>query len=199
MPRRTFWVAAGVVAGLCLGLLGRPAAAGGKYYIRIADTQEPPDLKSGLLDEAKKLLREELARRPEFVLELKDAPPDSDPDALAAELKKRNLKGYKVFVRLTHVGTEILPPRPGRRYRQVQATVRASIIGISIPSQVMALGGDGESSSATEFSGKPDDREVAQLKHDALADALSQAVDKALLKLAQGFMTPPSEKPRKKK
>src|SRR2546427_6311273 len=166
MPRRSLFVAAGVVAGLVMGLLGRPAAANGKYYIRIAETEEPPELKSGLVDEAKRLLHDELAKRPEFVLEIKDAP--TDPDALADELKKRNLKGYKVFVRLTHVGTEILPPRQGHRYKQLSATVRAAIIGVTLPGEVMALGGDGEASSITEISGKPSDAEVASLKHDAL-------------------------------
>src|SRR5215813_13136190 len=193
MPRRSFFVAAGVLVGVVAGLLGRPAAAGGKYYIRIAETEEPAELKSGLVEEAKRLLQQELAKRPEFVLEIKDAP--TDPDALAAELKKRNLKGYKVFVRLTHVGTSVLPPRPGRPYKQLQAIVRAAIVGVTLPGEVMALGGDGESMSTTEISGKPRDADVASLKHDALADALSQAVDKALAKLDQGFMKPPSEKP----
>jgi hypothetical protein len=194
---RPWFVAAGVVAGLVLGWLGRPAAAGGKYYIRIAETEETPGLKSGLVDDAKKILHDELAKRPEFVLELKDLP--SDPDQLAAELKKRNLKGYKVFVRLNQVGTEVVPPRQGRPYRQVAATVRASLVGVTLPGEVMALGGDGESTTATEFSGaKPRDADVAQLKHEALTDALTQAIDKALVKLAQGFMKPPAEKPRKR-
>jgi hypothetical protein len=197
VPRRAVWVALGVAAGILLGLKGRPAAADPKYYIRIADTEENPGVKSGLLDEAKKILHDELAKRPEFVLELK-AP--ADPDALAAELKKRNLKGYKVFVRLTHVGTEILPPREGRPYKQLQATVRAAIVGVTLPGDVMALGGDGESQSATEFGGaKPKDTDQAALKQEALRDALAQAVEKALAKLSQGFMVPPSEKPRRKR
>jgi len=196
MPRKSLWWAAGVVAGLVLGFASRPAAANGKYYIRIAETEEAAGVKSGMADEAKKLLREELAKRPQFVLD--DKMPE-DPDKLAGELKKRNLKGYKVFVRLTKVSTEVLPPKEGRPYKQLSATVRADIIGVTLPGEVMALGGDGESSSMTEISGKPRDEEVSQLKEEALKDALSQAVDKALVKLAQGFMTPPAEKPRKKK
>lgn len=195
MPRKSLWWVAGVVAGLVLGFASRPAAANGKYYIRIAETEEAAGVKSGMADEAKKLLREELSKRPQFVLD--DKMPE-DPDKLAGELKKRNLKGYKVFVRLTKVATEVLPPKEGRPYKQLSATVRADIIGVTLPGEVMALGGDGESSSMTEISGKPRDEEVSQLKQEALKDALSQAVDKALVKLAQGFMTPPAEKPRKK-
>jgi len=196
MPRKSLWWAAGVVAGLVLGFASRPAGANGKYFIRIAETEEASGVKSGLTDEAKKLLREELTKRPQFVLD--DGKMPADPDKLAGELKKRNLKGYKVFVRLTKVATEILPPKEGRPYKQLSATVRADIIGVTLPGEVMALGGDGESSTTTEISGKPKDDEVDQLKHDALADALSQAVDKALVKLAQGFMKAPAEKPRKK-
>jgi hypothetical protein len=184
------------VSGLLAGWR-QAAAAEGKYYIQLADTQEAAGVKSGLIEQAKQVLRAELAKRPEFVLASDDMP--KDPDQLAAELKKRSLKGYKVFVRLTKVESEVLPPRQGRPFKQLSATVRADIVGVTLPGEVMALGGEGESSTATEISGQPKDAEVASLKKDALADALSQAVDKALAKLAQGFMKAPTDKPRKKK
>ena len=199
MRHRSWWVAAGVAAGLILGWRGRPAAAGGKYYIRVAETEEVAGLKSGLVDDARRILREELAKRPDFVLDLEGVPANADADRLSAELKKRNLKGYKVFVRLTRVQTEVLPPRTGRPYKQLQATVRAALVGVTLPGEVMALGGDGESSTAMEFSGQPREEAIGELKREALADALAQAVDKALAKLGQGFMKPPGDKPRKRR
>src|SRR5262249_44251112 len=155
------------VGSACLQASLASAAASPRYFIRIAETEETAGLKSGLVEDAKKLLRDELAKRPQFLLELPDAP--ADPDQLAAVLKRKNLKGFKVFVRLTHVATEVLPPREGRPYKQLQATVRASIIGVTLPGDVMALGGDGESTTTTEFSGKPKDTDALSLKRDALA------------------------------
>src|SRR5262249_39801222 len=148
-----------------------------RYYLEIADAQEAPGVNSGLLLEARKLLREQLAKRPEVVLAGAGAP--ADDQALASWLKKRNLRGYRVFVRITHVGKETLPPRAGRPYKQRRPPVRASLLGATLRGGIRALPGDGEPSTATEFSGASRPADESALLHDALADALGQAIDRA--------------------
>jgi hypothetical protein len=195
MPRPGF-IAAGVCAGLLLGLYGLPQAAGAKILIRIAETEEAPDLHSGLVAEAREILRQRLAKYTDLVVDPKDAPPEGP--ALEEFLQKNHLKAYKVFVRLTAAKTEVLPPRQGRPYKQLSATVRAALVGVTLPGDVMALGGDGESQAATEISGSPKPADELALKREALGDALTQAVDKAMARLAQGFRKAPVEKSRRK-
>jgi hypothetical protein len=72
-------------------------------------------------------------------------------------------------------------------------------VGVTLPGETMALGGDGESTTTTEISGAPKESEALSLKQDALVDALSQAVDRALAKLTAGFMPAPKEKSRKRR
>src|SRR5688572_22810315 len=100
-----------VIGVVALAWLPARAEAKGKFFIRITEAEEAQGIESGLLTEAKKLLADELRRRPEFVLDIPGLP--TEPDALAAELKRRNLKGYSVVLRLTRFKTQVLPPRQG--------------------------------------------------------------------------------------
>jgi hypothetical protein len=197
MVRRLVCAAVACAAVLAAAPCARAASAA-RYYFQIAPTEEEKGLSSGLVEAAQTALREALAKRPEVVLDLgPDAP--TDPAALGALLKKRNLHGFKVFVRLLAVESKTVPPRPGRQYKQLEATVRASLVGITLPGDQIAIGGDGESTAATEFGGTPKPTEVAQLKQDALVGALAQAVDRAMAKLAHGFRSPLPEKARRRK
>ena len=191
---------AGMLVAVTLALQD-PAAAGPKpkkprYFLIFREVLEAPGVVTGLKDSVKPLLVEALRQYPEIVLELPDAP--QDPEALDAYLKKRGLKGYEINIRLTKLVKELKEARPGERRKVLAVTVGVSIFGTSFPGKSFAIGGDGESTVEIRVL-KETPKDVDALKHDALKDALEQAIPKTLRTLEAGPTKPTPEKGRKRK
>ena len=96
---------------------------------------------------AKEVLAAELASRPEFTSDLGGAA----GDALPAELKRRNLKGFDVTLKLVSLTHEPKPPRPGGRLKQLAVGAKVSVFGTTIPEAKLAFGGDGEAMVEAEI------------------------------------------------
>jgi hypothetical protein len=199
MRRSTYMLLATIIGGgLLLGSVA-PARAKGKkpkYFMTFRETLEAPGLKTGLKDQVRPLILEEMRKIPEFVLELPDAP--NEPAALAKYLKKKKLKGYEINIRLTKLKKELKPPQPGERHKMLTVTVGATIFGTSFPQKSFAVGGDGESTVGIPVRvERPRDVEAAT--RDALRDAIQQAVVKTLRSLEIGQSTPTPEKHRRRR
>jgi hypothetical protein len=137
---------------------------------------------------AREVLQKELAARPEFTCDL-GAP--SDEAALVAELQRRKLTGFNVSLKLVDLKREPKPPRPGGRLPQLAVGVKLSVFGATIPEAKLAFGGDGEALVEAEVVERRLPEETANLTRDALVQAVKQAVDQAVRKLA----LPPRAKP----
>lgn len=171
------------------------ALGGPKYYIELNPTEEAAGLKTGLLDEAKQILSEELKKRPDVVLHADGAPHPSE-----ADLKQKGLRGVSMVVRIEALSDEVLPPEGGKGARQLQASARTSVLGTAIPSRQMVLAGDGECTLGTKVTAtKIDERERKHLRLDALKDALHQSVEKAFSKLGEKPEGAKGKKKKKKK
>lgn len=188
-------------ACLLLWLLLVPASASAhapRYYIAIRDVEGPPgagkDDPTRLL--ARKLFQEELGRRKELTLDGAGLPAGGAP--LAQELKRRNLKGYQLTLRLLSVTQALNPPPKGKQYRVLERGVRLTVIGTTLPEDQLAVGGDGESTVQADVGAQISERKAEELLGDALRDALGQAVQQAIRKLDLGGKPPTPERPRKK-
>mgnify|MGYP000662125190 CR=1 FL=1 len=164
----------------------------------IRDVEGPPgagkDDPTRLL--ARKLFQEELGRRKELTLDGAGLPAGGAP--LAQELKRRNLKGYQLTLRLLSVTQALNPPPKGKQYRVLERGVRLTVIGTTLPEDQLAVGGDGESTVQADVGAQISERKAEELLGDALRDALGQAVQQAIRKLDLGGKPPTPERPRKK-
>jgi hypothetical protein len=190
------WLGAGLLA------LGVPpahaAGAAPKYYFRLGEVKAGPDVGEPLKAYAAEAVRAELASRPEWASDIGKFGP-SDTDALVAELKKRNLRGFSVVVRFEHLKKDLKDPAPGERRKRVALDVKLSVFGTTIPEEKLSFSGDGESAVEAEVPDKGMDAETEGLAKDAIKDAVKQAVDQAVMKLAIGKSAPMNESKRGKK
>jgi hypothetical protein len=192
------------VLGLALGLgalvASGPAAGAhapaAKYYFRIGEVKAGPEVDAALKDYAAQAVKEDLAARPEWASDVGA----TEPEALVAELKKRNLRGFSVVVRFENLKKELKEPGPGAHRKRAAVTVKLSVFGTTIPEEKLAFSGEGEAGTEAEVPDKGVETETQSLAKDVIKDAVKQAVDQAVLKLSLAkASTPMNESKRKKK
>lgn len=170
-------------------------AAGPKYYFQLRDVKAGPAVDPALKAYAGEALKADLAGRPEWASDIGA----HGTDAVVAELKKRNLRGFDVTVRIENIKKELKEPAPGARLKRLALTVRLSVFGTTIPEEKLSFSGDGEAGLESEVSEKNLAAEETSLAKDAVKDAVKQAVDQAVLKLSLGTSAPMNESKKKKK
>ena len=160
-----------------------------------ADSAVAKDDRAGTM--AQDYLREALGRRPEVTLEI-SAPLDN-PDAVKAELKRRNLRAYALTLRILRQERTVKPAPPGKKFQLLEQNVKLSLFGSTFPDKVLALGGDGESTVQIDVGNPINERQESEVLSDALKDAIEQAVKQGMAKLIAGPPKPPKSPPRKPK
>lgn len=184
----------GLMAGAGDAGAVKPAAKP-KFYFAVGEVKAEVPVDEATHVMAKEVLASELASRPEFTSDLGGAA----GDALPAELKRRNLKGFDVTLKLVSLTHEPKPPRPGGRLKQLAVGAKVSVFGTTIPEAKLAFGGDGEAMVEAEIVERRIAEETRALDRDVLVQAVRQAVDQAVGKLGQTPSKPYNEsKPRKK-
>jgi hypothetical protein len=172
------------------------AAAGPKYYFQLGEVKAGADVDPALKTYAGEALRAELASRPQWASDLGV----HGTESVVAELKKRNLRGFDVTVRMDSVKKEVKEPSPGARNKRLAVSTRVTVFGTTIPEAKLSFSGDGEAGLESEVAEKRMETEGTSLAKDAIKDAIKQAVDQAELKLSIGNSAPMNEaKHRKKK
>lgn len=186
-------LALGLAAGAGHALAGKAASPSGpKFYFRVGEVKAGPQVEvdAALEAYAAEAVQAELASRPEWASDVGT----TDPEALSAELKKRNLRGFSVVVRFEHVKKDLKDPAPGARRKRLAVGVRLSVFGTTIPEEKLAFSGEGEAGLEAEVADKAVESEGAALAKDAVKDAVKQAVDQAVMKLSLGQSAPMNEK-----
>ena len=181
-----------LVAALALTVAPARAIAAPRYYVELKDAEESPGVKSGLVEDARKLLQKQLEQRADVQLAAPGARWPSDE-----ELKGRGQRGLQMIVRIEKLDEQIAPPADGKKWKTLQVSLRTSVFGTLIPSRQLILSGDGECTVATEISGQSSDAEKKQLRKEALADALKQSIDKAFGRLGEKPKGGGKKKPKK--
>jgi hypothetical protein len=167
-------------------------SAGPKFYFRVGDVKAGPEVDAALKAYAAEAVQAELASRPEWASDVGDV--GTSPEALSAELKKRNLRGFSVVVRFEHVKKDLKDPAPGARRKRLSVGVRLSVFGTTIPEEKLAFSGEGEAGLEGEVADKAVEAEGTAMAKDAIKDAVKQAVDQAVMKLSLGQSAPANEK-----
>lgn len=173
------------VGALTLGLAGSALAAKAavpKFYFHMGDVKAGSEVDAALKTYAAEAVQADLAARPEWASDVGT----TDPEALDAELKKRNLRGFQVVVRFESLKKELKDPTPGSRRKRLSVSVRLSVFGTTIPEAKLAFSGEGEAGVEAEVADKAVEAEGTELAKDAIKDAVKQAVDQAVMKLPAG-------------
>jgi hypothetical protein len=172
-------------------------AAAPTYYFRLRDVKAGPEVDASLKAYAGEALKAELASRPEWASDL--GVQAGSTDALVAELKRRNLRGFDVNVRFDGFKKELKEPKPGERSKRLELDVKLSVFGTTIPEEKLAFSGDGEAGLESPVSDERAATQTITLAKDAIKDAVKQAVDQAVMKLAIGKSEPANESKHRKK
>lgn len=146
---------------------------------------------------ARELLSEALRKRPEVTLEL-EASLDN-PEAVKAECKRKGLKPYEVNLRVLRMDRSVKPPPQGKKFRMLEQNVKLSLVGVTFPEKMLALGGDGESTVQIEVGQDVSATQEQEVLEEALKDAIEQAVKQGLAKLSMPLSKPQKDPPRRKK
>jgi hypothetical protein len=166
-----------------------------KYYFAVSEVQDEAKADEATRLAARQVLQDDLAARPEFTSDLGG----TTPDVLVEELRRRNLKGFHVTLKLTGLSQEPRPPRPGGRLKQLAVTVKVSVFGTTIPDAKLAFGGDGEATVEAEIVERRQAEEAATLTREVLVQAVRQAVDQAVGRLGERPSKPFNESKRRKR
>jgi hypothetical protein len=168
---------------LLLLLTARAQAAAPKYLVFVRGVDEAPGVSSGITEDAKRLLVDELKRHPEFTLDPPAGLPE-EPKAMSQALKSHGLRAFEVTLKLQQVSAAVNPPPPGKPFRVLTRMIRLSIVGNTLPDKVLAIGGDGDSEIGVEIGRSADtDKEGRKLLLECTKAAVAQAVDMTLSKL----------------
>jgi hypothetical protein len=196
LRRALFTVAIAVgLASAAGGALAAKSAkpSGPKFYFHVGEVKAGPEVDAALKAYAAEAVQAELASRPEWASDVGT----TDPEALSAELKKRNLRGFSVVVRFENVKKDLKEPAPGARRKRLAVGVRLSVFGTTIPEAKLAFSGEGEAGLESEVADKAVEAETTSLTKDAIKDAVKQAVDQAVMKLSLGSSAPMNEAKKK--
>jgi len=199
---KTVWLLGALVWGGLATVASASVEAAPKFFFQIQGVKAVPDADSATRKFTAEALKDELSKRPEWASDLGpagEARPGQDRGALAAELKKRNLRGFDVTAKIESFKTEFKEPRPGGKLRQLAVDIRLSVFGTTIPDAKLAFAGNGQAGLEAEVAEKRIDADKAEGVRDAIKDAIRQAVDQAVLKLAIGKSEPMNESRRRKK
>lgn len=162
-----------------------PAATpGGTAATGAAATKGPAQLARDLLSEA-------LRKRPEVTLELESSLDNAD--AVKAECKRKGLKPYEVNLRVIRMDRSVKPPPPGKKFRMLEQNVKLSLVGVTFPEKMLAVGGDGESTVQIEVGQDVSATQEQEVLEEALKDAIEQAVKQGLAKLSLPLSKPQKE------
>jgi hypothetical protein len=170
-----------------------------KYYFRLHDVQSPLPLDGEIRRFAGDALKAELAARPEWQSDLSHPAGSgnvTDPDAVAAELKRRRLSGFDVVVKIAEVKKEVKEPASGSRLKRLAVSVKLAVLGTTLPGEKIAFGGDGEAGAEAEVSERRMEVEAQSMLKDCIKDAVKQAVDQVVLKLGMPKSAPHNESRR---
>jgi hypothetical protein len=173
-----------------------------KFYFQMQPVKAGPEVDADIKAYAGEALRTELASRPEWASDIGPTGaegPGQDRSSLAAELKKRKLRGFDVTARIEKLKQEVKDPKPGARNKQLSVEVQLTVFGTTIPDAKLAFSGDGQSGSEAEVSDKNLAADTHEATKDVIKDAIKQAVDQAVLKLSIGKSGPLNEGHRHKK
>jgi hypothetical protein len=173
-------IATASVLAACAGAATTAWGAAPKYYFRLGGVKAGPEVSEALKSYAGETLKAELASRPEWASDI-DA---TGTDALVAELKRRNLRGFDVSVRIESYKHEVKEPSPGARLKRLAVTVRLTVFGTTIPDGKLAFSGEGDAGLEGEVNDKRMEAEELSMAKDAVKDAVKQAVDQAVVRLA---------------
>jgi hypothetical protein len=167
-----------------------------KYYFKISEVKVGKQGDAEIAKIAREDLEHDLSSRSEFTSDVGDA---ADGAALLAELKKRNLKGFSVSLRLDHLGKDLKDPKPGGRLKQLAVGVKVSVFGTTLPGEKLAFSGEGDAVVEAEIVEARLEQESLSLVKEVMPMALKQAVDQAVLKLSLPKSAPMNESKRPKK
>ncbi len=167
-----------------------------KYYFKIVEVNVSKSGDSSLGKVAGDFLEKELAEREGFTADLGSVKDDA---GVMAELKKRNLKGFRISLRLEKISKEMRPPKPGGRLKQMTVDLKVSVFGTTLPGDKLAFSGEGEAAMEAEVIEAKIDQESASMVKDVMGQAVKQAVDQAVMKLSVPKSEPHNEKARKKR
>jgi len=188
--------ARGIVVATLFALACGSADARPRFYMEIRGVKEPANTKPSIKAKALTYLQQELEKHAEVVTKLGDPPPQGED--LQRELKARRLQGYNLVLRVTKASHSLNPPAKGKVYRVLMVEVAVAIDADKIPSSQMALAGEGNAQVGTEVS-RYKEKERVQLTHEALLEAIRQAVDKSVAKLSGGGKSKKSKKRRSRR
>lgn len=195
--RRLLFVTA--LVPLCLA--ATPASSDrARFFVVVRGVEEASGVRSDLLEDARKLFSDELARHPELTLtpppEL-NADPAGDKETYKEALRAHKLRAIELTLRILDVTKSTEAPPAGKALRVLKRGIRLSVIGDTLPDKIMAIGGDGSAAIAAEIR-KTDNEEVEghKLLAEAAKIAITQAVDMTVTKLK---LPPPAESKRRKK
>jgi hypothetical protein len=178
----------------------RPGTAAGagqkqKYYFNISEIRAAAATDDATKTVAREALQGDLAARPEFTSDLGGV---TGEEAIVAELKRRNLQGFQVTLKIEELSREKKPSRPGSRYPQIAINLKLSVFGTTLPGAKLAFGGEGEAAIEAEVPEPRIEKESAGMVKDLMVQAVKQAVDQAVAKLSLPRAKPMNESRRKK-
>lgn len=165
-----------------------------RYYLQVDKVVPAEGISAAVADAAKATFLDLLSKRPEFVMTMEGAPdPATDVPGYLAYLKKHKLKAYTVELRVDKYERSLAPLVAPKKGQLLTISVAVSVLGADIPEGSWAMTGDGSASIAAEVGTKVSAKLEERITGETLTGALTQAVDRALLKL-----TTHKEPPRKK-
>ena len=193
-PRIVFCL---VSLGLLLGPLAGDAQTkkAARFYVKIYSVAEPKGTKPSLKPRAAALLKKLLGKHPEIVMDLGQKV--TTKDELARALAAKKLKGYELGLRLTKAAHAMHPPQPGKVYKVLMVEVAVAIDMQKIPTDQMALAGEGSAQVGVETA-RLKEKERVELLHEALDVAMKQAVSRTVFRLKNPIVTS-KPKPRRRK
>ena len=195
MPRLIWFYL--VLLGLLISPLSGQAQDNKKplFFIKIYSVKEPKGTKPSLRPRAAALLTKLLSRHPELTFDL--GARVSTRAELAKLLKSRKLMGYELGLRVTRAAHAMHPPRPGKVYKVLMVDVAVAIDMQKIPTDQLALAGEGSSQVGVETA-RLKEKERVELLHEALDSAMKQAVSRTVHRLKNPIVTS-KPKPRKRR
>jgi hypothetical protein len=160
------------------------AAPKERYYIIVEKVTPGKDVAQATADLAKTTFLDLLAKRPEFVTELdKDAPALDDLVNLSAYLKKKQIRAFKVELKVDKFTKTLTPLQAPKKGQLLAVDVDVSIMGNDVPEGSWAMTGAGNASIAAEVPKKLSAHVEENVSKEALTGALTKAVDQAVAKL----------------
>lgn len=162
----------------------KPIAHSKRYLMLVRGISGTSEVEQGILDQSSEILKAILSQNPEIMTDISQFPSfKENPEEFASLLKKRNLEGYGISLRISRLDKKVGFLGDKRKYFGCE--VNLQIFAEILERSAIIAGGEGLSLVQEGIGQEVSESHKIAVVNEALKDAIQQAIKRLIVRLKE--------------